>query len=161
MSGAERFFLLLRHGIAEERSSEKRDFDRALTPEGSRRVKEVSKAIAKLFPKGELIVTSPLARCTQTALLVQKAFGRTIELRTSDLLTPDSSAREFRKLVDELTQSRVIFVGHEPRLTEAMLALTGLKGELELKKGGCYGVAMGQDGGSLEWILPPRVLRKL
>lgn len=159
----ERFLLLVRHGIAEEKSDAKRDFDRSLTTEGLTRVKEVSRALAKIFSKAELIISSPYVRCTQTALFLQKAFDGKIELRTSDLLSPESTRRDFRSLVDEIAERRVIIVGHEPNLTEALLELTGMKcGVLELKKGGCYGVSLDAQGsGTLEWLLPPRILRKM
>jgi hypothetical protein len=42
-----------------------------------------------------------------------------------------------------------------------MLALTGMTGEMELKKGGCYGVRIDAGGaGRLEWILRPRAMKR-
>lgn len=159
----ERFLLLVRHGIAEEPGEGKRDFDRSLTPDGQAKMKEISKAIGKLFPKAQLIIASPYVRAAQTALFLSKSFESGMEVKTSELLVPASTRSDFRKLLEETKQRRVIIVGHEPNLTEAMLELTGLKsGMLELKKGGCYGVALDASGhGTLEWLLPPRVLRKM
>ncbi len=42
-----------------------------------------------------------------------------------------------------------------------MLALTGLTGQVELRKGGAYGVRIDAGGaGHLEWMLPPRAIRR-
>jgi hypothetical protein len=63
-----------------------------------------------------------------------------------------------------MKESRAIFVGHEPNLTDNLRALLKVGGSqaFELKKGGCYGVRIGADGSAvLEWVLPPRILRKL
>jgi hypothetical protein len=46
---------------------------------------------------------------------------------------------------------------------KAMLAITKMSsdGTIELKKGGCYGVRLFSDSSAqLEWMLPPRVLRR-
>ena len=56
-----------------------------------------------------------------------------------------------------------IFVGHEPNLSEAMLDLTGMRSadsEIELKKGGCYGIRIEGPSAHLEWMLPPGFLAK-
>jgi phosphohistidine phosphatase len=159
----ERFLLLVRHGIAEERTEAKRDFDRSLTVDGQAKMKEISKAVGKLLPKAQLILSSPYVRAAQTALFLSKSFENQMEVRTSELLAPESTRSAFRKLLEETTERRLIIVGHEPNLTEAMLELTGMKcGMMELKKGGCYGIALDSTGhGTLEWLLPPRVLRKM
>ena len=60
-------------------------------------------------------------------------------------------------------ERRVIDVGHEPTLSDDMAALVGIEpARVELKKGGCYGVRIAPDGtATLEWLLSPRVLRKI
>jgi len=44
-----RFIVLLRHGIAEDRSEDKPDADRKLTEAGKRRMKKIAKSLAKLL----------------------------------------------------------------------------------------------------------------
>ena len=43
-----------------------------------------------------------------------------------------------------------------------MLDLTGMRShsEIELKKGGCYGIRVEDGAAHLEWMLPPRILRE-
>jgi phosphohistidine phosphatase SixA len=70
---------------------------------------------------------------------------------------------DLRKLIAGSEQRRIICVGHEPNLTTAMLTFTNMHtdGAIELKKGGCYGLRFFDDGPAhLEWMLPPRVLRR-
>jgi phosphohistidine phosphatase len=155
-----RFVVLLRHGVAEDRTGDKPDEERSLTSEGHARMKEVARGLAELFPKAEAIYSSPLLRAVQTALWVSKGYRSRVKVQTTDALRPDATADDFREFLAGLPQKRIVLVGHEPTLTERAEELTGLGGHLDLKKGGCYGIRL--DGrGALEWLLPPRVLRRL
>ena len=151
-----KFLILLRHGIAEDATPEKNDLDRELTPKGRRRMEAIAAGLARVFPEAEAIYSSPAVRAIQTAQPVAKAYGLKIE--KSDALAPGVSPRE---LVDQVSVDFAIFVGHEPTLSALMQDLTDTRGQFELKKGGCYGIAF--EGGSprLEWMLSPRVLRRL
>jgi phosphohistidine phosphatase len=159
MEKGERFIVLLRHGIAEDRDGSKPDEQRELTEDGHRRMKEIARGLAELFPKAETIVSSSLRRAAQTAEWVSRAYDLPVE--TSDALAPDSDETQFRKLLESVTARRAIFVGHEPTLSAFMLALTGMQGAIELKKGSCYGIRIDAAGaGHLEWMLPPRAMRR-
>ncbi len=160
MEQEERFIVLLRHGIAEERAAGKPDEERELTADGHRRMKQIARGLARLLPKAEVIVSSPLVRARQTAECVARAYSRAIPLEGSPALAPDSNVDRFRELLAGVSARRAIFVGHEPTLSELMLALTGLSGAIELKKGGCYGIRIDAgEAAHLEWMLPPRALR--
>lgn len=162
---SERTIVLLRHGIAEEKSADGKDETRSLTAEGRARMRDVARGLAELFPKVDAIYTSPLLRAVQTAQAVAKAYGKDVKITTTDALTPGSDAKAFRALLAENAHRRAIYVGHEPTLTAFFLALLGIrkpKGVVELKKGGCYLVTIAADGAvSLELVLAPRVLRRL
>lgn len=150
----EKFVVLLRHGEAEPHGS-KPDELRELTEEGHKEMKAVARGLREIFPKAERIISSPLVRAVQTAEWVSRAFE--LEIETSDALRPGAS---FQKLVAETDAKRFILVGHEPTLTNGMLALTGVSGFFELKKAGCYGVRIIDGEGQLEWIVPPKVVRR-
>ncbi len=114
-----------------------------------------------MFPKTEIVISSPLRRCVQTSEWVMKAFGE-IEMTTSKVLRPEASSGELQELIGDTAARRMILVGHEPNLTAGMLDLTHMHndGEVELKKGGCYGLRILENGEvKLELMLPPRVLR--
>ena len=158
----ERFLVLLRHGIAEERTEGKPDADRALTDAGNARMKQIARGVAKIFPKAEVIYSSPLLRCVQTSLWVAKAFHNDVPVKASEALVPGSRTKELRDLFGRLDETKIILVGHEPNLSTAMVDLTGIEsGVFELKKGGCYGLRLYPDGSAkLEWMLPPPGLRR-
>ena len=163
MEKSEKFVVLLRHGIAEPHGTRASDEGRLLTDTGNRRMKQIGRGLAKRFPKAEVIYSSPLIRSIETAEWVEKAFGASVVLRTTDVLKPDGLLEDFRTLVASSGARRIICVGHEPNLSMTMLALTMMSsdGGIELKKGGCYGLRLFADGGArLEWMLPPRVLRR-
>ena len=160
----ERFVILLRHGIAEDPTPEKKDEDRSLTAEGHARMKQIARGLERSMPRVQIIYTSPLLRAMQTALWVSKGYRSRAAIQTSDALAPGATQKQFLELVRSITARRVIIVGHEPNLTDNLIALTQIQESqgVELKKGGCYGVRILENGqGVLEWLLPPRILRKL
>lgn len=163
LTGRDRFIVLLRHGIAEEKTDEKEDEDRSLTSEGHARMKQIARGLERAFPKAQAIYSSPLLRAVQTALWVSKGYRSRIRVNTTDALIPGASTEEFEKFIAGITERRAIIVGHEPNLSENMTELIGLTAqEIELKKGGCYGVRLKAEGGAvLEWLLSPRILRRL
>ncbi len=155
------FIVLLRHGIAEDRTPDKADEERKLTDSGNQRMKQIARTLARIFPEAEALYSSPLVRAVETAEAVAKAYSGELKIETTDLLKPGSSARDFRKLLAEAKVQFAIFAGHEPNLTQIMLDLTSTRtdSEIELKKGGCYGLRVEDNAAHLEWMLPPRVLR--
>lgn len=163
MEPNEKFIVLLRHGIAEPHGARTDDDARVLTETGNRRMKQIGRGLGKRFPKAEVIYSSPLIRCIETAEWVEKGYRSSIAVRTYDALTPDAGVDDLRALINESRERRIICVGHESNLSTAMLAMTGMTsdGTIELKKGGCYGLRLVSDGSvRLEWMLPPRVLRR-
>jgi len=162
MNDNEKFVVLLRHGIAEPHGARADDDARILTKTGNRRMKQIGRGLATRFPKAEVIYSSPLIRCVETAEWVEKGYGSSITFKTSDALKPDATVDDFRALIDGSTEKRIICVGHEPNLSKTMLAMTKMNSEggIELKKGGCYGIRIVADGAQLEWMLPPRYLRR-
>jgi len=157
----ERFIVLLRHGIAEDATPDKKDEDRGLTAEGHARMKQIARGLESALPKAQAIYSSPLLRAVQTALWVSKAYRSRANVNTTDALSPAATSKQFLALIKSIQERRAVIIGHEPVLTEGLRALVGVEG-LELKKGGCYGVRLLPDGKALlEWMLPPRILRKL
>src|SRR6185436_8489469 len=137
----DRFLVLLRHGIAEDKTDAKPDEQRSLTSEGHARMKMIARGIERAFPKAQAIYSSPLLRATQTALWVSKGYRSRIKVNTTEALVPSASSADFLKFIQNLKDRRTIIVGHEPNLTDNLTALVGLQSGsgVELKKGGCYG----------------------
>lgn len=160
----ERFIVLLRHGIAEDPTPEKKDEDRSLTAEGHARMKEIARGLSRVLPKAQAIYSSPLLRAVQTALWVSKGYQSRAAVTTTEALVPGASTKDFLALIASIKERRAVIIGHEPTLTDDLRALVELNqwDRVELKKGGCYGVRILGDGTAVwEWMLTPRILRKL
>lgn len=161
---AERFVVLLRHGIAEDPTPDKPDEERGLTAEGHARMKQIARGLERALPRVQAICSSPLLRAVQTALWVSKGYRSRVVITTNEALAPGAAPKQFLDLIASITARRFVVIGHEPTLTEGLRALLhlGPSPALELKKGGCFGVRLLLDGSAvLEWVLPPRILRKL
>jgi phosphohistidine phosphatase len=153
--------VLLRHGIAEEKGG-KPDEERHLTDEGNEKMKRVGRGLAKLFPEADAIYSSPLVRAFETAEWVTKAYSDRFEIETTAALSPGHDPTEFRALLRRSGMKKcAYFVGHEPHLTSLMLALTGMSGDLSLKKGGSYGLEIdtADSPAQLRWMLSPGLLK--
>jgi phosphohistidine phosphatase len=159
---------LLRHGIAEDRTSDKPDRDRTLTPRGRARMRRAAIGLRALVGRVDEIFTSPYPRAAETAAIAGSTFGKAVKPRPLDALSHGTSPMEALRVLRSIAKGQhVMLVGHEPELSHlASLLLTGsIDGlRLELKKGGCIAIAirtLAPRVATLEWLATPRTLRKL
>ncbi|MCP9849944.1 histidine phosphatase family protein [Cyanobium sp. Morenito 9A2] len=130
--GAHRELLLLRHGRAQERTSDLDDTTRALTPEGRRRSGLVLERLLAIGLRCDHMVSSPLVRARQTAELALAA-GLVDRLEISSSLAPGGSPEPLLRG----PWRRLALVGHEPDLSElAARLLDAPAGSLRLRKAG-------------------------
>lgn len=156
----------LRHASAGEHfSSPKRDEKRALDKEGIEQCGFIGRALTALDVHVDVIVTSPLKRCTQTASLVGNEIGYEGKLLLDVGLRPEAGLADFRKLLEKYArQEAIMVVGHNPNLSQflgAMISDSGCEASLELKKGAVAKVEMRRSSGTLQWCVTPKVLRTL
>jgi len=157
---------LIRHGIAVERSENIDDFERSLTPEGSKKTRDIAQKLHKLGLKFDLLQTSPLLRARQTAEIFAHTFSSTIEV--SELLAPDGNFKHWIRWLLTLQEQGLTslgIVGHEPDLSAwaELLVFGEIKGSLVLKKAGIIGITIPEVGlpigNSLLFLLiPPKLL---
>lgn len=156
-----RTVVLFRHGLAEEKGT-RPDAERTLTDEGHARMKEIAAGLAAFLDTPDEIFTSPLVRCVETAEWLARAWQHKVSVRETDALRPGAGSEAFRTFLATAGDAAcIVCVGHEPDLTALMLDLSGARvdGEVELKKGGCYGLRVPASGpAQLKWMLPPRIL---
>ncbi len=158
--------LIIRHAIAVERGTpEIADDDRPLTRKGERTFQQVARGLARIEPRPDALLTSPLPRARQTAEIAAQAWGK-IKPKKVDALANGSFA-EIAAILDKLPRDiTVALVGHEPDVSELLAAILGSKDSaaFAFRKGGVAVVEvagpLGQ-GGSLVWAMPPRLLRRL
>lgn len=160
---------LVRHAIAAERGPKYPDDRlRPLTPEGTKRFKESVRGLAVLGVELDLILTSPLTRAEETAALLSAGFKKRVPVETLAALAPDG---RFAALVETVSRQarrqrrRLALVGHEPDLGEHAARWLGARGHVEFRKGAVCAIdvdgATPSGPGTLRWLLPPRVLRRL
>jgi phosphohistidine phosphatase len=161
---------IMRHGIAVERGSAgySDDSKRPLTPDGKKKLVEITRGLMRLGFDVDWIVTSPLVRALETAKLVAAGLGGGCSLDASDDLRPGGSAEALIAfLAKHPNCKRVLVVGHEPDLSEmaGRLIGAGRRAHLALKKGGCCMITFDdfppKSPGKLIWWLTPRIMRKL
>ena len=142
----------------------KPDEDRSLTADGHEKTKRAARGLEQIFAEADTLFASPLLRAMQTALWLTKMYGDRLKIQVTDALLPGADPARLADLIAGQDGRNVIVVGHEPNLTDAFAHLVGIKSSLraDLKKAGCIGIRLDESGkGTLEWMLAPRMLRRL
>ena len=154
---------LLRHGIAEDAKIGGSDGDRALTPEGRRKLRDVMKLAREAGVSPELIISSPLKRALQTADIAKRALGYEEQIVTSDLLTPGTSPEDaWEEVRAHRDLQSLLLVGHNPLFAALAAYLLGTpNAHIEFKKGAIMRVDFEkfsvQPRGVLRWYLTARL----
>jgi phosphohistidine phosphatase len=164
--------LVVRHAPAGDREEFLRthddDRERPLTGKGARRMRRGARALRRLVPELDLIVSSPLRRAAETAAIVaDEAYGG-VEVVELEALAPGAPrADRVRFLAERDPEARLALVGHAPDLDEDVSwLLAGVSHPfVQLGKGGaCLLDLPGEiDAGraELQWLLALRQLRRL
>ncbi|MGB3755075.1 MAG: phosphohistidine phosphatase SixA [Rivularia sp. (in: cyanobacteria)] len=158
----------IRHGIAEEHTSEIKDEQRSLTEQGRTKTRKVAQRLKDLDLSFDLIATSPLVRAQQTAeILVSIGLSSQLE-ECSDLAFGGSTedwVEKWLKPKNYPPSTRLALVGHQPCLSNwAEILIWGeAKNSLVLKKAGIIGIHIPPTAsiiGSCQmfWLTPPRYL---
>jgi phosphohistidine phosphatase len=146
----------LRHGKAGPQTTAGDDA-RVLTDAGVAALRSAAPLWRRLNLRPDAVLSSPLARALQTAELVCEAVGGTP--LADDRLRPGASWGDLaRAMAAHPDARRVLFVGHEPDLSTAMVELTGAA-SVRMRAGGMaclefYGTPE-PGGGELAWLLDP------
>ncbi|HMK28696.1 MAG TPA: histidine phosphatase family protein [Terriglobales bacterium] len=156
----------LRHANAGERlATPKKDEKRGLDREGIEQCGYVGRALATLDVQVDAMISSPLKRSTQTAVLVGNEMGFEGKLQIEPALRPEATIADFRKMLEKHARMEAIMVvGHNPNLSEFLghlISGAGCEANIELRKGAVAKVELRRSSGSLSWCLTPKVLRSL
>ncbi|MBD2578399.1 phosphohistidine phosphatase SixA [Oscillatoria sp. FACHB-1406] len=155
---------LIRHGIAAERGTYADDDQRPLINLGRKKTKKVAKRLTALGLRCDRIVTSPLPRARETAVILRKA-GLSPHLEEFPALAPDTDPQIGLKWLAEQSDTRLALVGHQPDLGNwAELLLWGeIREKLVLKKSGVIGLKLPESSSlvgqsELFWLTSPKWL---
>lgn len=146
----------LRHGKAgSPRPTD--DDERELTERGRKALRGAAPLWRRLNLRPDAVISSPLPRALQTAELFCEAVGG--KRIGDDRLRPGARWTDLaRAMADHPDARRVMFVGHEPDLSRAIVELTGAA-SVRMRKGGLaclefYGIP--EPGtGEIAWLLDP------
>ena len=159
---------IVRHGIAEERSSTGLDEHRHLTSIGIEKKRQAALGLQRSGVAPDLILTSPLFRAEETARIIAEVLGG-VTTRETETLCPGV---DYEQLVREAMKppkpARVMFVGHQPDLGLFASWLICGRPEtvfLPFRKAGAACLEMagapGRVRATLQWFVAPSQLRAI
>jgi phosphohistidine phosphatase len=159
--------LLIRHAPAVRTGTAGlRDHDRPLTRRGRQRFRQAARGLARITERPDILLTSPLVRARDTALIAAAAFKR-VTPRVEPALGQDDVDVLITALKKFRPDASVALVGHEPTLSGLLAHLLGMHSgddRFAFKKGGAALVHL-PDGpsmpGQLRWFVKPRILRSV
>jgi phosphohistidine phosphatase len=147
------------------------DDDRPLTPEGEKRFRVVARGFARLEPRLDRVVTSPLPRARRTAeLLVEALRWPRDRLEVDPSLSAHEDSGAIARWVHDQCASAtgsMAIVGHNPWCEELLGRLVAGAADVvfaEFRKGAIAALHPGvrpSDRWGLEWLAQPRLLRRL
>ena len=158
---------IIRHAWAAERDESKYPDDslRPLTDEGRKRF---ARMVAAVVPRGvapQLIATSPMLRCVQTAEILAAALGGKTKVVPRKELLPGGDAKRLIAWTEEhsVGLAQIAWVGHAPDVGHLAALLIGQDdGWLNFKKGAIAAVTSpespnyGRD--ELSWFVTAKIL---
>ena len=163
---------ILRHASAgTRRANPKIDVQRPLDKEGKRHCLHLAHVLNGLKLSFDLIISSPLKRCLQTAQLIGTETGYETRILHAKGLEPQATYAQFQRLIQECrTYENVLMVGHNPTLTQFLGQLIAhsshedghpTPANVRMRKGTLARVSLDRGPALLQWMLDPRLVRAL
>jgi phosphohistidine phosphatase len=158
---------VLRHASAgTARPNPVLDAKRPLDKEGKRHCLQLAHVLNALDVHFDLIISSPLKRCLQTASLVGTETGYDAHILLSKALAPTGTLKDFNTLLKESGRAEnLLVVGHNPNLTNFLGSLLVPAGSapanIRFRKGTLARLSFTRGPGLLQGLLDPRTVRAL
>lgn len=137
------------------------DEERPLSDEGRKQIEQLGAACKKRDLTFDLVLTSALKRCRDTAEGLLQLQGRAAaEANDLDYLAPGGSTKKLMKYLRTLEIENILLVGHNPDLEEHIAYLIGDKdAQIKMAKGALACVVCEASPrkaeGELEFLVPP------
>ncbi len=140
------------------------DEKRALIKEGKEQCMLMARMLSALKVQVDVIVSSPLKRCLQTAQFVGTELGYEAKVEVSPALRPDADYAAFQQLLEKYANREgVLVVGHNPNLFKFLgRIITGNGGAgVRMRKGSVARIDMDRHPPLLQWLIDPRMARAI
>ena len=147
---------IIRHAWAEDPGPGVDDFHRALTKAGRKRFEKFVRRLEKVGMGFDLVATSPLLRCRETAEILATELDQPPRIVVVDALAPGSDWRALVEWTIQQDAGRVAWVGHAPCVGRLAALTIGDGGaSIRMAKGAVASIRL-DDGigqpGELEWL---------
>jgi phosphohistidine phosphatase len=158
---------ILRHASAGlRRANPLLDVKRPLDKEGKKHSLQLAYVLNALNIQFDLIVSSPLKRSLQTAVMIGTETGYEAPIQQSDALAPSATVKDFQKLLRELSnRENVLVVGHNPNISvflgSLLVPASSPEAKIRLRKGSIARVVLTRGPATLQALLDPRTVRAL
>jgi phosphohistidine phosphatase len=153
---------VVRHAVAEDAGPGLTDHDRRLTPKGRRRFARMVRRLAERGLELDLIATSPLVRCRETAEILAEELVRRPRVEVVDALAPGSDWEALVGWTVRQDAMSVAWVGHAPCVGRLVAVSIGDgSAAVRMSKGAIAAIRL-DDGpgqpGELDWLVTPDLL---
>lgn len=118
---------LIRHGEAEQTSDNKPHEERALTADGIEIIKNSIEVWKKFIDNFDIVLSSPLKRAKQTALIINKSFKSQFEVAEEICLLNGGLTEDLLSIARSFGLNDIAMVGHQPDLGNHIASMIGLK----------------------------------
>lgn len=147
---------IIRHAWAEDPAPDVDDFHRRLTKPGRKRFVKFVRRLGTAGLGFDLVATSPLVRCRETAEILAEELELRREIAVVDALAPGSDWQALVEWTIQQDASRVAWVGHAPCVGRlAALTIGDGSAAIRMSKGAVAAIrlddGLGQSG-ELEWL---------
>jgi phosphohistidine phosphatase len=152
---------LLRHAIAENARPGLKDSDRALTPQGRKKLERVLVRAHSAGVKPSLILSSPLRRAIETAEIAAASLAYKGKIIHTPALVPDAPPSQlWEELCTRQDEKAILLASHEPLTSAAVGFLLNTPTlQVDMKKAGLIRIDCDRLGveprGVLKWYLTP------
>jgi phosphohistidine phosphatase len=159
---------ILRHASAgTNRANPLLDAKRPLDKDGKRHTLQLAYILNSMKISFDLIVSSPLKRCLQTATLIGTESGYEAPVVLSKGLAPEARLPDFQRLLNEFQgRENVLVVGHNPNLQSFLGSLLvpaepRTVAQVRLRKGSLARLNLTRGPATMQWLIDPRMVRAL
>lgn len=153
---------VVRHAVAEDVGPGGADHARRLTGKGRRRFARLVRRLADRGMDVDLVATSPLVRCRETAEILAEQLAGEPRIEVVDALAPGADWQTLVEWTVQQDAARVAWVGHAPCVGRLVaISIGDGSAAVRMGKGTIASIAL-DDGpgqpGELEWLVGPDLL---